>query len=142
MSKQDGGADMRLKENQEGEPYQKEAGRKGGQSQGGQGHSDNYSGSNNNESTGNNQGQSNLGGEHLTKSGEPDMRFKENQEGEPYQKEAGHKGGSVHQGEGDSGNYDDSGSRNRGNEGQTEHLTQSGEPDMRFKENKEAYGQS
>jgi len=95
----EGKPDMRFKDNQEGEPYQKEAGQKGGQarsdqSQGSQGgsRSDGQGGSN--ESTGT-QGQSNLGSEHTTKEGKPDMRFKENQEGEPYQREAGQKGGQA-----------------------------------------------
>merc|ERR1739841_373344 len=99
----EGKPDMRFKDNQEGEPYQKEAGQKGGQarseqSQGGQGGSQGGS----DQSTGT-QGQSNLGGEHMTKEGKPDMRFKENQEGEPYQREAGQKGGQVRQGEGQQG---------------------------------------
>ena len=67
----------------------------------------------------------------------PDMRKKENQDGEPYQKEAGQKGGQVR---GRDNDY--SGSRGQNNQGPSEHLTKDGEPDMRYKENKEAYGQS
>lgn len=89
----EGKPDMRFKDNQEGEPYQQEAGQKGGQSRSNQGQ-----GGMNEESTGT-QGQSNQGGQHMTKEGNPDMRFKENQEGEPYQREAGQKGGQVRQGE-------------------------------------------
>jgi len=130
----EGQPDMRFKENQEGEPYQKEAGQKGGQARSGQGGSQ---GGMAEESSGT-RGQSNLGGEHTTKEGNPDMRFKENQQGEPYQKEAGQKGGQVRQGE--------SGSRSQGSQGQSsrggQHLTREGEPDMRFKENKEVAGES
>jgi len=126
---QSGEPDKRFAENQEGEPYQKHT------RQGGQG---GHSGQGGSDSTSGTQGQSNLGGEHMTKEGKPDMRFKENQEGEPYQKEAGQKGGQARGS--DSDNY---GSRGQGNQGGTsEHLTKEGEPDMRFKENKEAYGQS
>ena len=137
---QSGEPDMRFKENQEGEPYQKEAGQKGGsvsQGQGGQGSQGSQGGSKSG-GQGGSQGQSNLGGEHLTKEGQPDMRFKENQEGEPYQVEAGQKGGSVTQGESQGGSNIQSG---RG-QSQSEHLTKEGEPDMRFKENKESIGQS
>ena len=147
-----GEPDMRFKENQEGEPYQMDnlrgQGRgadQGGSNQSQGGSNQNQGGSNQGGSySSNNQGESNLGGEHLTKEGKPDMRFKENQEGEPYQVEAGQKGGSTTQGQGGQGESGYQGGRGQSgsNEGQSEHLTKEGEPDMRFKENKEAYGQS
>ncbi len=132
---QSGEPDRRFAENQEGESYQKNT-RQGGNQGSNQGGNQGYS---NDNISGGTQGQSNLGGEHLTKEGKPDMRFAENQEGEPYQKEAGQKGGQVRQGS-DNDNYGSRGGQD--NQGGSEHLTKEGEPDMRFKENKEAYGQS
>ena len=131
---QSGEPDKRFKENQEGEPYQMDNLR-------GQGRGSDQGGNNQNQGgySSNNQGESNLGGEHLTKEGKPDMRFKENQEGEPYQVEAGQKGGSTTQG---GSNYQGERGQSGSNDGPSEHLTKEGEPDMRFKENKVAYGQS
>lgn len=66
--------------------------------------------------------------QHLTKSGEPDKRFKENQSG---QDQSSNQRGSRNQQQDNSRNTQ-----------QSEHLTKAGEPDMRFKENQETYGQS
>lgn len=119
----EGNPDMRFKENQQGESSQK-----GGQSKS----NENISGSQGSQG-------GSQGGSHMTKEGNPDMRFKENQEGEPYQKEAGQKGGQARS--------DESGSRSQGGQQSqsgrgSEHLTKEGEPDMRFKENKEVTGES
>jgi len=65
------------------------------------------------------------------------MRKKENQEGEPYQME--NLRGQAQSG---SDNYDRNQNRGQDSQSPSEHLTKEGEPDMRFKENKEAYGQS
>ena len=66
--------------------------------------------------------------QHLTQSGEPDRRFKDNQSDQTsYQR--------------DNQSYDRNNQGNS-NDQQAEHLTKAGEPDMRFKENREAIGQS
>ena len=70
----------------------------------------------------------------MTKAGEPDRRFTENQD--QGQDQGQNQGYQMETRSGGRNAQDD-----RGNQ-QTEHLTKTGEPDMRFKENQEAYGQS
>ncbi len=77
--------------------------------------------------------------EHLTKSGEPDMRFKENQSSQGQNQ---NQGQTQSQSSNQRGNRNQQQQDNRRNVHQSEHLTQAGEPDMRFKENQESYGQS
>lgn len=71
--------------------------------------------------------------QHMTKEGEPDMRFKENKEAAGGSTEAQQRGGQI------------GGQATKGGQGggqQSEHMTKEGEPDMRFKENKESQGDS
>ena len=80
-----------------------------------------------------------LSTEHLTNAGEPDMRFKENQEAQANSLPTDHL---TNTGEPDM-RFKENQEAYRGRDNQpTEHLTNTGEPDMRFKENQEAYGQS
>jgi len=134
---QSGEPDMRFKENKEAYGDDNNTS------------NNNYDNNNNNNNYDNNQrrnqGSHNQSGDQnyaapQKRDGGPDMRFKENQDGEPYQMDnlRGQGRGADQDG---SDNYDRNYDNNQ-NDGPSEHLTKEGEPDMRFKENKEAYGQS
>jgi len=148
---QSGEPDMRFKENKEAYGDDNNTSNQG--SNNNNNNYDNNNNNNNNNRSGNQSTGQNYSGTEK-RDGGPDMRFKENQEGEPYQMDnlrGQGRGANDDSGSGnnqDRGNYQDRGNSNQGrgesnqNDGPSEHLTQTGEPDMRFKENKEAYGQT
>lgn len=76
-------SDKRLKENQEGEPYQVKAGKIGGQARGGGG------------DEGGDEDFGGRGPQGRVTDPSSDKRLKENQEGEPYQVKAGQMGGQA-----------------------------------------------